>query len=126
MLRKYTFKGNKSKENKIRSKLQRISSAQQGDTILLYCLRKVEIKKLTPYRHLNLIEGILQHIICVQFIDDFQESFHLLCPRLTDHKELCPCQRSNYSFKVKNFQREHQIHAHYLRETQVKFHFQSV
>ena len=91
-------KVNRSKDNQMRSKFKSKLSAQQGDMILLYCLCKVDFKKLTPYRHLHLIEGILQDIICVQFIDDFQESFHVLCPRLTDHKELCSCQKSNHSF----------------------------
>ena len=76
----------------MRSKFKSKLSAQQGDMILLYCLCKVDFKKLTPYRHLHLIEGILQDM------DDFQESFHVLYPRFTNHKELCPCQKKQSFF----------------------------
>lgn len=50
------------------------------------------VECFTSYRHLQLVEGVLHHIIRIQLVDFVHDGIHVAGHGVREEQELCPCQ----------------------------------
>lgn len=50
------------------------------------------VECLTPHRHLQLVEGVLHHVVCIQLVDLVHDGVHVAGHGVGEEQELCASQ----------------------------------